>query len=107
MTSKSYRAVLPNLGEEELQRLAGGPRIIARPRASSMDVSRLRGRWLILAEAYAIVPISLVRDAAHAVQDTPTPRQDPVSELEADGAKIISLGRSSAPTRLCLHVLKD
>ena len=58
-----------------------------------MDVSRLRGRWLILAEAYAIVPISLARDAARAVQDTPTPRQDPVSELEADGAKIISLGR--------------
>ena len=76
-------------------------------RRLGVDVSRLRGRWLILAEAYAIVPISLARDAAHAVQDTPTPRQDPVSEPEADGAKIISLGRSSAPTRRCLHMLKD
>ena len=76
-------------------------------RRLGVDVSRLRGRWLILAEACAIVPISLARDAARAVQDTPTPRQDPVSEPEADGAKIISLGRSSAPTRLCLHVLKD
>ena len=107
MTSKSYRAVLPNLGEEELQRL----RRWAEDNCSASSVfhGRLPAPWALAdpAEACAIVPISLARDAAHAVQDTPTPRQDPVSEPEADGAKIISLGRSSAPTRLCLHVLKD
>ena len=123
-TSKSFRAVLPNLGEEELQRLrtwaadncsvssvfregeavvwlaskdrARGREAFLRSvrttlRRLGVDVSRLRGRWLILAEDCAVVPISLARDSAHAAQDTPTPRQDAVSEMEADGAKIISL----------------
>ena len=81
MTSKSDRAVLPNLGEEELQRL----RRWAEDNCSASSVfhGRLPAPWAL------------------------ADRQDPVSELEADGAKIISLGRSSAPTRLCLHVLKD
>ena len=133
MTSKSYRAVLPNIGDEELQRLRRwaadncsassvfreGEAVIwlaskdkARSREAflrsvrttlrrlGVDVSRLRGRWLILAGDCAV-------DAAQAAQETPTPRQDPVSELEADGAKIISLGGSSAPKRPRLHVLKE
>ena len=72
-------------------------------RRLGVDVSRLRERWLILAEDCAVAPISLARDAA---QDTPTPRQDAVSELEADGAKVISLRGSSGPKRPSYHVLK-
>ena len=139
MTSKSYRAVLPNIGDEELQRLRrwaadncsassvfreGEPVIwlASKDRARSreaflrsvratlrrlgVDVARLRGRWLILADDCAVAPIIPARDEVHAAQDTPTPRQDAVSEMEADGAKIISLGGSSAPRRPCLHVLK-
>ena len=69
-------------------------------RRLGVDVSRLCGRWLILAGDCAV-------DAAQAAQETPTPRQDPAPELEADRAKIISLGWSSAPKRSCLHVLKE
>ena len=138
MTSKSFRAVLPNLGEEELQRprawaadncsassvfregeavvwLASKDRARSREaflrsvrhtlRHLGVDVTRLRGRWLILADDCAVQPMA--RDAAHAPHNTPTPRHDPVSEPEADGVKIISLGGSSAPKRPCLHVLKE
>ena len=139
-TSKSFRAVLPNLGEEELQRLRmwaadncsvssvfrEGEAVIwlaskdkarsreaflrsvrATLRGLGVDVSRLRGRWLILADVCAVVPTSFARDVAHTAQDAPTPRRDPVPELEADGAKVISLGWSSAPKRSCVHVLKE
>ena len=71
-----------------------------------MDVSRLRGRWLILAEDCAVAPVSFARDAAQAAQETPTPRQDPAPESVTDGVKIISLGGSSAPKSPRLHVLK-
>ena len=139
MTSKSYRAVLPNIGDEELQRLRTwaadncsassvfreGEAVIwlaSKDRARSreaflrsvratlrrlgVDVSRLRGRWLILAGDCAVAPVSFARDAAQAAQETPTPRQDPAPESVTDGVKIISLGGSSAPKRPCLHVLK-
>ena len=101
MTIKSYRAVLPNLPEEELQRLRKwaadncsassvfreGEAVIwlaskdkARSREAflrsvrttlrrlGVDVSRLRGRWLILAEDCAVAPVSFARDAAQAAQ---------------------------------------
>ena len=137
MTSRSFRAVLPHLGEEELQRLRRwgadncsascvfreGEAVIwlaSRERARSrvaflrsvrstlrrlcVDVARLRGRWLTLAEACAVVPTNFARDVAHSAQDAPTPRRDSVPE--PDGMKIISLGGSSEPKRPCLQVLK-
>ena len=140
MTSKSFRAVLPNLGEEELQRLRAwaadncsassvfreGEAVIwlaSKDRARSreaflrsvratlrrlgVDVSRLRGRWLILAGDCAVAPVSVARDAAQVARGTPTPRQDPAPESVTDGAKVISLGGSSAPKRPRLHVLKE
>ena len=140
MTSKSYRAVLPNIGDEELQRLhrwaadncsassvfREGEAVIwlaskdkarsreaflrsvrATLRGLGVDVSRLRGRWLILADACTVAPTGFARDVAHTAQDAPTPRRDPVPELEADGARVISLGWSSAPKRSCMHVLKE
>ena len=140
MTSKSFRAALPNLGEEELQRLRSWAAdncaassvfredeaviwLASRDRTRSreaflrsvrttlrhlgVDVSRLRGRWLTLAEDCAVAHSSLARNAAQAAQDAPTPRHDAVSEPEADDVKIVSLGGSSAPTRSCLHVLKE
>ena len=139
MTCKSYRAVLPNIGDEELQRLRRwaadncsassvfreGEAVIwlaskdkarsreaflrsvrATLRGLGVDVSRLRGRWLILADACTVVPTSFARDVAQTAQDTPTPRRDSVPEPEADGVKIISLGGSSAPKSPRLHVLK-
>lgn len=138
MTSKSYRAVLPNLGEQELEQLRSWAAdncsassvyredqavvwLASKDRARSreaflrsvrttlrrlgVDVSRLRGRWLILADDCAVQPMA--RDASHAPHNTPTPRRDPVSELEADDIKIIHLVGSSAPKRPCLHVLKE
>ena len=97
MTSKSFRAALPNLGEEELQRLRSWAAdncaassvfredeaviwLASRDRARSreaflrsvrttlrhlgVDVSRLRGRWLTLAEDCAVAHSSLARNAA-------------------------------------------
>ena len=140
MTSKSYRAVLPNIGDEELQRLRRwaadncsassvfreGEAVIwlaskdkARSREAflrsvrttlrhlGLDVSRLRGRWLTLAEHCAVAHSSLACNAAQAAQNAPTPRHAPVAVPEADDVKIISLAGSSAPKRPCIRVLKE
>ena len=120
MASKSYRAVLPNLGEEELQRLRTwaadncsvssvfreGEAVIwlaskdkarsreaflrsvrATLRGLGVDVSRLRGRWLILADACTVVPTSFARDVAHTRTPRKTRRRRAATQCQSSGTR--------------------
>ena len=139
MTSKSYRAVLPNLSEQELGRLrqwaadncsastvfredhtiiwlASKDRARSREaflrsvrntlRQLGVDVTQLRGRWLILTDDCAVQPV--VGDDTHAPAHTHVSRQEPLPELETGDIKVIPLGGlRGAPKRSRLHVVKE
>ena len=73
-------------------------------RQLGVDVSRLRGRWLILADASAVQPVV----GTHAPAHTHVSRQEPLPELETGDIKVIPLGGlRGAPKRSCLHVVKE